>query len=163
MNYPPRRSFLWILFGQLALLVSRNSTVSAAPGTSQTDARHSFHDRPPLAPLPATLDPQMFQDRPVAFVVYTLAQQIEATLYQVPCYCPCDELDGHSSLLDCFTSDHGERCPRCQMEVIFCFEEGKQGKTPAQIRKALKRHKATKIDLTGYVEGFFAREGSVRK
>jgi hypothetical protein len=163
MRDSARRLFISGLVGQAAMLIVASGGGAVARQTSPGPEAHSYHDRPPAEPLPVTLAPDLFKGKRLPFLVYTLARQIEPTLYQVPCYCPCDKLEGHTSLLDCFTSRHGERCPRCQIEVIFCFEQHKQGKTPTEIRKGLEEHQATKIDLNAYADAFFAREASVSK
>jgi Protein of unknown function with PCYCGC motif len=130
---------------------------------TQTVETHSYHGHPPVTPPPPTLDPNLFKDKHIAFVVYTLARQIEPTLYQVPCYCPCDRFDGHTSLLDCFTDRHGEHCPRCQIEVIYCFEQWKLGKTPTEIRKGLEEHEATRIDAKAYADQFLVNAGKANR
>ena len=56
------------------------------------------------ARLPQTLPPG-FPD-PNAAQAYRIADTIPTVLAQLPCYCWCDQF-GHSSLLDCFVSDHG--------------------------------------------------------
>lgn len=53
------------------------------------------------------------------------------------CYCGCDMTDGHSALLDCFTSDHGVDCEICCTESILALQLKKQGKSLAEIQKAI--------------------------
>jgi hypothetical protein len=155
-----RRYFLRTMNG-LAMSMAGITTTSAPRQGTGTVETHSYHDHPPVGPLPLTLDPTIFKEKRVAFVVYTLARQIEPTLYQVPCYCPCDKIEGHASLLDCFTDRHAGHCPRCQIELIYCFEQKKLGKTPAEIRKGLEEHEATRIDIKAYVDRFFESTGNV--
>ena len=112
-----------------------------------------YHDHRPETALPPTLDARLFPDKSPAFVAYKLAAQIEEVLYQVPCYCACNRTQGHQSLLDCFTSDHGAKCPICQREAIFCSRQHKLGKSAEQIRAALAKGKAWKIDLVKAVVG----------
>ena len=116
----------------------------------------AYHNHPPTEVLPATLDPSSFKDKHSAFVVYTLASQIKDVLYQVPCYCPCHKLEGHQSLLDCYTSKHGVRCPTCQKEAIFCYLQHRKGKNVSQIRKAIAKGKAWKLDLFALTQRFYS-------
>jgi hypothetical protein len=57
-------------------------------------------------PLPAVLDPKQFTD-PSVIKAYTYAKEIPEVFSQQPCYCDCDNSDGHRSLLDCFATTHG--------------------------------------------------------
>ena len=57
-------------------------------------------------PLPAVLDPKQFTD-PSVIKGYTYAKEIPEVFSQQPCYCNCDNNDGHRSLLDCFATTHG--------------------------------------------------------
>jgi hypothetical protein len=66
---------------------------------------------------------------------------------QQPCYCNCDKFFGHSSLLDCFASDHTAGCAICVKETFLTFQLTKQGKTPSQVRKAIVRGDWQKIDI----------------
>jgi hypothetical protein len=57
-------------------------------------------------PLPAVLDPKQFSD-PSAVKAYRYAKELPEIFSQQPCYCHCDNGNGHRSLLDCFATDHG--------------------------------------------------------
>jgi uncharacterized protein with PCYCGC motif len=111
-----------------------------------------YHLHPPVEPPPTTLDPMEFRSNPNAFVAYVLAGRAKNTLYQVPCFCPCNKEEGHQSLLDCFTTRHGVSCHICQKEAVFCFMQTQKGKTPAQIRHAMTRRAFKNFDLREYVE-----------
>jgi hypothetical protein len=115
-----------------------------------------YHHNPPTEPLPDTLDTLQFEENHAAFVAYALAAQMRSTLYQVPCYCPCNKHEGHKSLLDCFTSKHGVRCRLCQQEVIFSFLQQREGKSAAQIRRSMAKGIA-RVDLQGNVEQFYSQ------
>jgi len=137
----------------LAIVACLHALVaSTVPIRRQTEASQSrntppYHDSAPTAALPPTLDPSEFPDNRIAEVAYTLAAQIKTVLYQVPCYCGCDRRDHHDSLLTCYTTRHGEWCSICQKEVIFCFREHNKGRSPAEIREAIGRGEAKKVDL----------------
>ena len=129
---------------------------SIRSGEQAAEARaHAYHDHPSAEPLPGTLDPSQFAGDRVAFVVYRLAGKIKQTLFQVPCYCPCDRRQGHTSLLDCYRDRHGVACPTCQKELLFCFREHQKGKSPAQIRDAIARGEASKIDIAKSTERIY--------
>jgi uncharacterized protein with PCYCGC motif len=113
-----------------------------------------YHKHPPKGPLPATLDPRQYENNRVARVVYTIAAQIKDLLYQEPCFCHCRRLEGHKSLLDCYTSDHGSRCLACQREVIFSFEAHKRGQTAKQIRKAMMKDQWATVNVDEYVRSY---------
>jgi hypothetical protein len=107
--------------------------------------QYRYHKELPNGPLPPTLDPEELMkilttpdSEHAAFVVYGIAARIKEILYQVPCYCGCDESKGHESLYDCFTGSHGVGCGTCQMEAIYVFEQRKKGKQAAEIRAAME-------------------------
>jgi Protein of unknown function with PCYCGC motif len=125
---------------------------ASAPQETGSPDSHSYHDHAPTGPLPPILDPAQFKDDRASFVAYSLARRIPSVLYQVPCYCPCDKEQGHQSLLDCFTSRHGQRCAACRAEVIFCFAKTRKGKRPEDIREGIALGEAWNIALTKYTD-----------
>lgn len=122
---------------------------------SLANHRHAYHAGPPTSQLPPILNPTKFADNKTAFVVYSIAAKIPTVLYQEPCYCPCDSIEGHQSLLDCFTSDHGSKCLRCQLELVFTYQQFEAGRTPAEIRKAMEAGGFYKVDLEKYVQAHY--------
>jgi len=149
-----------LLIGTVALL-SKN--VNAQTATSPAPPRLAFHDHLPATPLPDTLDPAQFLKNRPAFVAYFLAAQSKETLYQVPCYCHCNRERGHQSLLDCFADKHGAQCVICQKEAIFCWSQKKKGKNPAEIREAMAKGKALRIDLSKYTDRFFSARKDLQR
>jgi hypothetical protein len=119
-------------------------------------SQRAYHKEPPTGPLPATLDPAQFPSNKAAFVSYSIAAKVAKLLYQEPCYCPCDKFQGHKSLLDCFTSDHGKFCDVCDAELIFVYEQSKRGKTAAEIRDAMEKDNAWKVDPANYVQAHYS-------
>lgn len=136
----------------LATAYPASRTEMPAP---QEAHRYAYHDHPSSQPLPDTLDAAQFEGDHMAFVCYSLAHQIRQVLYQVPCHCPCDKKLGHESLLDCYVGKHGVGCPTCQKELLFCFLQSQKGKSPAQIRDAIAKGKAWKLDLVKYTERLY--------
>jgi hypothetical protein len=110
----------------------------------------AYHTQAPKPPLPDTLPPQQFSD-PRVRAAYAMAAKIKPVLYQQPCYCHCDVAFGHRSLLDCYTGDHGAECLVCIKEGIFTYEQTQQGKTPGQIRAAIKRGEYANVDINRYL------------
>jgi hypothetical protein len=137
------RSLSIALLAATLLLASMGA--DSRPQAQHPNTHLAYHDHAPTEPLPTTLDPEPFKENRVAFTAYALAAQIRETLYQVPCYCPCNKHQGHQSLLDCFRDNHGAKCHLCQQEAIFCFIE--RQKNPAQLRQALAHGEAWCIDL----------------
>jgi Protein of unknown function with PCYCGC motif len=88
---------------------SSSSTVSGATqyynATAQSIPAH-FSNVADARPLPAVLDPKQFTD-PSVVKAYSYAKEIPDVFSQQPCYCHCDNGNGHRSLLDCFATDHG--------------------------------------------------------
>ncbi len=68
---------------------------------------------------------------------YMAAKEIPALSQKLFCYCGCDYTDEHSSLLDCYTSDHSVDCEYCQGEMMMAFKLNRKGASVAEIQKAL--------------------------
>lgn len=109
----------------------------------------AHHTAPPTGTLPDTVDPKTFQDG-LTQNSYAMAAKIKAVLYEQPCYCFCDKADGHTSLLDCFESNHASMCNICRMEAIFAYEQTRKGQTPAQIRKEIIKGDWKKLNPRDY-------------
>ena len=140
----------------LAALPQRasSSLPQSMPGMSmpQSGANEpvpAFHAEAPKGPLPATMDPSLFSE-PVIQNAYTVAARIKKTLYQLPCYCHCDQSQGHGSLLDCFVSKHGAGCGTCTREDFYAYEQLRKGKTAAQIRERIERGEWQSVDTSKY-------------
>ena len=65
-----------------------------------------FHANAEAArPFPQLQDPSRYET-PLVARAYAIAREIPEVLAQQPCYCNCGVF-GHTSLLDCYASDHG--------------------------------------------------------
>jgi hypothetical protein len=109
----------------------------------------AFHTQLPAGPLPETLDPELFTN----FVVqsaYRVAARVKKLLYQQPCYCHCDQSQGHGSLLDCFAGKHGSLCNICMAEDFYTYEQSRKGKTAPQIRDGILQGEWKNVDLSKY-------------
>jgi hypothetical protein len=109
----------------------------------------AFHSQVPKGELPATMNPSLFTDIAVQNA-YAIAARIKKTLYQEPCYCHCDQSQGHGSLLDCFVSRHASGCDICMREGFYAYEQAAKGKTGAQIRDAIIKGEWQATDMTKY-------------
>jgi hypothetical protein len=72
---------------------------------------------------------------------YEAAAAVPDICAKLFCYCGCDspELQGHKSLLDCFTCDHGVDCSICQEEAIIAENLKKEGKTLSEIQAMIDK------------------------
>ena len=109
----------------------------------------AFHSNPPTGTLPETLPPSAFPDMATSNA-YAAAARMRKTLYQLPCYCHCDQSQGHTGLLDCFVSRHGAGCNICKAEALYAFEQLRKGKTAAQIREGIIHGDWQNVDLAKY-------------
>jgi len=119
------------------------------PQSSAAESVPAFHSQAPQGALPPTMAPSLFTD-PIVQNAYALAGRIKKILYQQPCYCHCDQSQGHGSLLDCFVSQHGSGCGTCMREVFYSYEQSRKGKTAAQIRDGIERGEWQSVDTTKY-------------
>lgn len=128
--------------------VSGSSQETNAP-QSEADAVPAFHAEAPAGDLPETMSPELFKE-PVVQNAYAVAAKIKKTLYQQPCYCHCDKHKGHTSLLDCFTSNHGAGCGTCIYEDFYSYEQSRKGKTATQIREGIIKGDWKSVDAAKY-------------
>jgi hypothetical protein len=98
--------------------------------------------------LRATLPPGSFPNDPVTERAYAVAAKIKPLLYQMPCYCHCDQELGHTSLLSCYQDRHAAVCGTCKMELYYAYMESRKGKTAKQIRAGIVRGDWEKVDLS---------------
>jgi len=145
-----------VLFGAalaLALVpvtaTSGSSQDGSAPQAEADNSIPAFHAEASKGELPKTLNPEFFSD-PLVKNAYTVAARIKKTLYQQPCYCHCDRSKGHTSLLDCFASEHGSGCGTCIYEDLYAYEQVHKDKTPAQIREGIIKGQWKSVDATKY-------------
>lgn len=106
----------------------------------------AFHRQMFKGPVPKTLPPGDFSD-PRVQAAYAMAAQVRRVLYQMPCYCHCDQEVGHRSLLDCYRGDHASICEVCLMEGVYAYEQTKAGRSPGQIRAAIERGEWKSVNL----------------
>ncbi|HYL84959.1 MAG TPA: CYCXC family (seleno)protein [Candidatus Angelobacter sp.] len=119
------------------------------PQAGADDAVPAYHAKAPQGELPETMNPELFSD-PLVKNAYAVAAKIKKTLYQQPCYCHCDKSKGHTSLLDCFASQHGSGCGTCIYEDFYSYEQANKGKTAAQIREGIIKGEWKTVDATKY-------------
>ena len=120
----------------------------AAPSATDNDVP-AYHAQAPKGELPLTMNPELFRE-PLLQNAYAIAAKIKKTLYQQPCYCHCDRSKGHTSLLDCFASEHGSGCGTCIYEDLYSYEQVHKGKTAAQIRAGIINGDWKSVDAAKY-------------
>jgi Protein of unknown function with PCYCGC motif len=72
-----------------------------------------------------------------AAIGYKAAGEAPDLMAKLFCYCGCDVIDKHHSLLDCYVTDHSADCQICQDEAIMAVHMRKEGKSVAQIQRAI--------------------------
>lgn len=82
-----------------------------------------------------TLPPENFAG--VTAAAYQIAKEIPEVLDSLHCYCECKKNFGHKSLLTCYVDDHAAYCGVCMDEAFMAYELHKQGKSIAEIRRAV--------------------------
>ena len=141
-----------VLFGAalaLALVPVKASSGSSQEAGAQDNSIPAYHAQAPKGELPETLSAENFSD-PLVKNAYAVAAKVKKTLYQQPCYCHCDRSKGHTSLLDCFASEHGSGCGTCIYEDLYAYEQVHKGKTAAQIREGIIKGDWKSVDATKY-------------
>ncbi|MBU6452960.1 MAG: hypothetical protein KGS72_14340 [Cyanobacteria bacterium REEB67] len=106
--------------------------IAAAAATTGTAEASSTA---PAAGEKPVLDPGKYFGK--AKAGYQAAKEAPEICAKLFCYCGCDLTDDHSSLLDCFTSDHGVDCYICQEEALVALKMKQQGKSLAEIQKVV--------------------------
>jgi hypothetical protein len=102
------------------------NAAQAAPPSVQADA---------LAPS-RVVDPDHWAD-PRVRSAYAAARKYAAIMEHIYCHCHCKENLGHRGLVECFESDHAAMCDICMAEAMTVARMTEQGRTPAEIQKAI--------------------------
>ena len=87
------------------------------------------------------LDPSRWTD-PQQKAAYAAAKKYANVLEKLYCHCRCKENIGHRALVECFESDHGSQCDVCMTEAMIAARMTEQGRTPAEIQKAIDAYYA---------------------
>lgn len=85
----------------------QNSESSALPGSTENTSAQIppyFKSAEAAKPFPNLMPPERYQGYPAVQRAYRIAHEMPGVIAQQPCYCWCE---GHRSLLDCYSSDHG--------------------------------------------------------
>ena len=152
-----------ILFG--AALAFTFVPLPAASGSSQQGSSTeegadndvpAYHAQAPKGGLPETMNPDLFS-QPMVKNAYAIAAKIKKTLYQQPCYCHCDRSKGHTSLFDCFASEHGSGCGTCIYEDFYSYEQLRKGKTAKHIREGIMKGEWKSVDAAKYQQSLPAK------
>ena len=141
-----------VLFGvalALAFVPLTATSGASQEAGGQDNSIPAYHGQAPKGELLETLNPENFTD-PLVKNAYAVAAKIRKTLYQQPCYCHCDRSKGHTSLLDCFASEHGSGCGTCIYEDFYVYEQVHKDKTAAQIREGIIKGDWKSVDAAKY-------------
>jgi len=114
-----------------------------AVATPRIPAHHMSLDE--ARPLAQTLDPAQFST-PYVLRAYRVARRIPEVLALQPCYCYCDGT-GHTSLLDCYATDHGANCQVCIKEALLADKMQREGHSAEDIRNAIIRGEWNEVSL----------------
>ena len=87
----------------LAIYMSKAPTQKQVAQREAASTDRAQANRP--ANWPGTLNPAQFSGRTAK--AYQAAAQIPQVLEKVFCYCGCDAIVDHASVLDCFRDTHG--------------------------------------------------------
>jgi hypothetical protein len=73
--------------------------------------------------------------------IFDSIRQIPQIADGIYCYCGCDEMPDHYSLLSCYEGDGmAQGCQICQGEGRMVYELHRKGRSLAQIREAIDRN-----------------------
>ncbi len=99
--------------------------------------------------LPPVKDPSTVG--PAAKASYVVAQNDPKLIAQLPCFCYCERW-GHTSLHDCFVTEHAETCDICMKEALHADQLSKQGMSPQEIRETIvaQFRPQENVDHTGH-------------
>ena len=110
-----RRVLLGLVFVFASVVLSVGCGASPQSRNSHTEHQATTKPTPRVPahftsveaaqPLLTVLDPKQFSD-PVVSKAYSYAQQHPEIFAQQPCYCMCDNSEGHTSLLNCYSTTH---------------------------------------------------------
>jgi ABC-type transport system substrate-binding protein len=111
---------------------SQPQSSQSMPTQSQARVPAHYQNASSIGTLLPTLPPERFIGPTQQ--AYRVAQEIPATLAQLPCYCHCDMSMGHKSLHSCYEDMHASQCSVCVSEALMAYDLQKNGMSPAQIR-----------------------------
>lgn len=73
--------------------------------------------------------------------IFNMVREIPQVVDGIYCYCGCDEMPDHYSLLSCYEGEAmAQGCVICQGEGRMVYDLHKKGKTLEQIRAAIDRN-----------------------
>ena len=116
------------------------SLLRRVPLAAAEAARRSVHPDPRPGITAANILPPASLRTEKARKVYDLAREIPEILDGIHCYCECDgDPMNHRSLLSCFESDQAAGCYACGKEARLVHRLHREGKSLAEIRRAVDR------------------------
>src|SRR3990172_9865161 len=104
------------------------------PPASPNFEMQPYLENPDAVTLGPTMDPASVEAP--AQPGYLVAQEKPKLLAQLPCFCYCNRF-GHTSLHDCFTTNHAELCDVCLKEAVEADQMNRGGLTVQEIRSMI--------------------------
>ncbi len=114
--------------------------VPASPASSASTQVNEHFEMPPYheniaaVTLPPVKDPATVS--PAASAAYLVVEKNPELIAQLPCFCYCNRF-GHTSLHDCFVTDHAQTCDICMKEALQADQLQKQGLSSLEIRNVI--------------------------
>jgi hypothetical protein len=128
------------------------TSTTSATATAKTESSKTSQNAKPAPAASSGAAPAQVLDADQFFGetqdAYEAAKECPELCANLFCYCGCDQTNHHSSLLDCFTTDHSADCEICRREVIFALGMKKQGKTLSEIQSAIDAQYAAEYPFT---------------
>lgn len=117
--------------------LNQNKTVETKTATQEQSDKNTAKQNSKEAEIlkAKVMNPSQFSG--MASFGYAAAQACPEVMAKLFCYCGCDLTDNHSSLLDCFTCNHGVDCHICQEEAVMALKLHKDGVPDEQIQKQI--------------------------
>jgi len=130
--------------------VPKEQTPAASTESKSADFKMPpFYTNLENVTLPPIKDPSTVD--PAAKASYVVAKKDPQLIAQLPCFCYCERW-GHTSLHDCFVSEHAETCDICMKEALHADQLAKQGMSPVEIRETIvaEFHPRDNTDHSGH-------------
>jgi hypothetical protein len=126
-------------------MLSRRKLIAMLPllVASIGSRRFSVHPKPRAGITSARVlkAAQLTDVEPEVIKIFDMVREIPQVADGLYCYCGCDEMPEHYSLLSCYEGDGmAQGCMICQGEGRMAYELHKKGKTLDEIRDAIDRN-----------------------
>lgn len=157
-----RRTLIYAVAALLFLLGMRWGTMAEAQETrtaalQKVQTSIIYHQTARSRQLGPTLPFSDFPNDPLAQHAYAAAAKIEPLLNQLPSTCTSARPKDRASLLKCFQNRQASRCPTCQREAYYAYQESRNGKNARQIRKGILKGAWKSVNLSRWKQPLSAK------